>query len=124
MNDLSGSVQAGILGLLGTIIAVLFTWRGVNKVKNDNAKANRDSRFEENLQKRYEEAMTQNSELRAELREAREGHTLLKRELRDQTKRVRNLLELLEPQARQSVQRWVEESGFAPFEEEPRKPRR
>lgn len=59
--------QYGILGLLGTVITVLFAKRAGNKVATDNARANRESRFEDNLQARYEAAMGKISQLHDEI---------------------------------------------------------
>jgi hypothetical protein len=116
--------QGGILTLLLAIITALFAWRGSNKVKTDNSRANRESRFEENLQQRYEAAMARNSELQDELRRERDGKALLMRKARDDGKRIRNLLEMLSDEERKQAERWVQESGFAPFESDPIDPTR
>lgn len=60
-------VQGGVLALFGTVITVLFTKRAHNKVETDNARATRESRFEENLQVRYEAAMGKISQLNDEI---------------------------------------------------------
>lgn len=67
MADLKEWVQPGILGLIGTAVAALFYRRANNKVGHDNARADRESRFEENLQARYEAAMGKISQLNAEI---------------------------------------------------------
>jgi hypothetical protein len=109
-------VQGGILAMLGSIITGLFTWRAVSKVKHDNAKEALDSRHEEAMQRRYDAAMARNSQLEGELRTAKDGRALLERKVREQAKRLNILLEMLGDSERKQAARWIEESGFAPFE--------
>ncbi len=65
--DVGSSAQTGLLTLLGLVITGLFTWLGISKVKHQNAKDAMNSRLDDGLEKRYEAAMAQNSQLRAEL---------------------------------------------------------
>jgi len=67
VDILKDYAASGVITLLVAVIGVLFAKRASNKVENDNAHANRASRFEDNLQKRYEESMARNSELRDEI---------------------------------------------------------
>lgn len=113
--DLSGLQQGGV-ALILALVAGLLGWRGFNKVGNDNARGNRESRFEENLQKRLDAEVAKNSELREELQKARDGRALLERQLHEAKRRTRNLLDLLDDDKRAVVEKWVQDSAFAPFE--------
>lgn len=111
--------QSGLLWLLGLLITGLtglLGWRGHNATRNTNASADRQSRFEENLQKRLEDALKRIDELTTQRDVARDGRALLEQQLRAEKKAKRNLLELLAPDARQAVEKWVQESSFAPFD--------
>lgn len=112
-------MQGSVLGLLGLIITGLFTWRATSKVRSDNAREGRESRFEDNLQKRHDALMARNSELQEELRQARDGRALLERKTRDQARKLENLLEMLGESERKSAERWIRESAFAPFDDKP-----
>jgi chromosome segregation ATPase len=116
-------VQGGLLALLGTILVGLLGWRGINKVKTDNARENRESRFEANLQDRYDAALGRISELNAALQQARDGRALLEKQARQQAKSIQGLLDMLSERERKQVERWVRETGFAPFDDEPPKGR-
>jgi hypothetical protein len=111
----SKEVNGGLLALLTAIITGLFAWWGANRVRNDNARGARESRFEQNLQARYDALQERCDELVEQLQQARDGRALLARQLHEQRHRTKNLLEMLAPEARQAVERWVE-SSFAPFD--------
>jgi predicted transcriptional regulator len=111
----SKEASNGLLYLLGLIVTGLFTWWGTNKVKNENKSGDRHSRFEQNLQARYDALQERCDELVEQLQQARDGRALLARQLHEQKHRTKNLLEMLAPEARQAVERWVE-SSFAPFD--------
>lgn len=118
--DVSG-LQGGILALLATIIVGLLGWRGANKVGNDNARSNRESRFEENLQKRLDAALARNSELREELAQAKDGRALLERRLKERDQKITALLASMGPEERKYAERWMPDSAFAPLSDPPRK---
>ena len=65
-----GYIRDGLIGVLVTLVlglAGLFGWRQHNGVKTANATADRESRFQDNLQQRYDRAMGRISELTDEL---------------------------------------------------------
>lgn len=62
-----GTAQTGIVGLLGAIVAGLLGWRLHSKVKSDNARDRRESRYEDDRQRQYEAVLAKNSELRGQL---------------------------------------------------------
>lgn len=64
--DPKDMAQGGVITLLLGLVGWLFAKRASNVVKNANATDDRNSRFEDNLQKRYEHAMGRISELTAE----------------------------------------------------------
>lgn len=109
-------LQKGLIGLLGALVTALSGWRWFSRVKHENMKDARDSRYEENIAKRLDDALKRVDELTLQRDAARDGRALLERELREEKRKKRNLLELLAPEARIAVSKWVEESGFAPFE--------
>src|SRR6185369_14385511 len=99
--------QKTVFGLLALIIAGLFGWRGLNKVGTDNARANRESRFEDNLQKRYDALTAANSELREECAQLREecvrlkdGRALLERRILERDRKIASLLAMMGPSER------------------------
>lgn len=114
-------IQKGVVGLLLTFIAGLFGWRSFSRVRADNAKEQRESRFEEQLQRRYEAAMARNSELQDLLEKARDGKAQLEQRVRDQSVRLKTLLEMLGENERREAERWIRESEFAPFDPAPQK---
>ncbi len=120
--DTSNDLVKGLIGLLVALVtglAGLLGWRGISGVKHANAGDARQSRFEENLQKRHDALLARNSELQEELRQARDGRALLERKTRDQAKKLENLLEMLGESERKSAERWIRESAFAPFDDKP-----
>lgn len=114
--DLGNHAQTGILALLGTIIAALFTWRGINRVKNDNARENRESRHEENIQDRLDSALHEVRRLNAELLDSKDGRAVLERRFKEARRVNSILLEMLEKDRRESAERWVQASTFAPLD--------
>lgn len=123
MNVSGDEVQKGLLGLLGLIITGLFTWRGISRVKSDNAKDGRQSRYEDRVQDRLDSALQEIKRLSAELNLAKDGRAMLEKDQRE-AKRVNTiLLEMLEKDQRESAQRWVKASKFADLEDLP-KPRK
>jgi len=115
--------QKTVFGLLALIIAGLFGWRGLNKVGTDNARANRESRFEDNLQKRYDALTAANSELREECAQLREecvrlkdGRALLERRILERDRKIASLLAMMGPSERKQAERWMPDSAFAPFD--------
>ncbi len=67
MNLSGDDLQKGILGLVGSILAGLFTWLMASRIKHQNAKDGRESRYEENVQARLEAALGKISELNDEI---------------------------------------------------------
>lgn len=124
--DLGGlNLQGGIVGLLGVVITVLLGVRLNNKVGNDNKRENRASRFEENIQARYDAALATVDQLNRELLIERDRRETQSRRIKERDFRIMNLLEEIErlgsKKAREDVERWMPESTFAPLDERPRK---
>ncbi len=117
MNISGDDLQKGVLGLLGVIITGLFTWRGVSKVKTDNARESRESRFEENQHKQF--AALQDEVKR--LKEQNAEIPVLSRRLHDRDRTIRNLLDSLDSEQQRNARRWAPESAFAPLDEKPPK---
>lgn len=100
-----------------SLLAGTLGWRGISSVRHQNAKETRESRFEDNLQSRHDAALRRIDELQAQLLEARDGKALLTRQLREQIRKTMNLLEVMDPDERKRVERWVKDvSSFAPFD--------
>lgn len=121
--DVGGLAQGGVITLFLAAIGWLFWKRGSNEVKNTNASADRQSTLEENLQDRLEMAVARADSLEIKLRDSLDGRALDARRLKE-AKRVNTiLLEMLEKDKRESAERWVQASTFAPLDELP-KPRK
>jgi uncharacterized membrane protein YccC len=117
-------VQKGLIALLGALatgLMGLLGWRGFGHVRHGNAQDALDSRLQENLAKRLEAETARADKLQERLTKALDGRRMLERQLHDQKRRTQNLLELLAPEAREAVERWVEDSAFPPFDSGPGK---
>lgn len=113
--DSGGAIQYGVLGILGTVIAGLLTWR----LRHDAAQDGRHSRFENNLQDRYDAALAKIEQLQTELQTAQDRRETQARRIRERDLKIRNLLLMLAPNERESAERWMPESAFAPLQELP-----
>jgi hypothetical protein len=104
--DLRDYTPQAITGLIA-LIAGLLGWRGVARVRTDNARDFRVSRHEDNIQKRYDDALAKNSELRDEIDTARSQLAVRERELKEARGRIRALLGMLSPEDRDAAARWM-----------------
>lgn len=116
-----GGYEGGIIAAIVTIVGGLLGWRTFTKVRTDNARDNRESRHEENIQDRLDSALQEVRRLSDELREAKDGRGILERKFVEARRTNVILLEMLEKDQRESAERWVKASAFAPLED-PRRP--
>lgn len=101
----AGLFTAAGVGLLG--------YRTSNKARHENASDSRESRFQDNLQKRHDAVLEQNDRLRAENGEI----PLLKRQLYERDRVIKNLLDSLDAEQQKNARRWAPQSAFAPLED-------
>ncbi len=114
MGELKEYVQPGIITILTALIGGLWWKRASNDVKSQNARNDRESRFEDNLQARYDRAMGRISELTAELDD-------LKHKLAEADKRL-TVVQLISEGDPQRAIAFAQESGFLDFERPLRRP--
>lgn len=120
MEHLKDYIQPGIIALLSTIVVGLLGWRGVNKVGNDNARNNRQSRFEQNLQDQLDAEVAKNTALRDRITRLEK----LELQLKERDRTIRAILQSLTEDERAQVARWIPESAFAPPDIGVKKPKR
>lgn len=106
-------VQWGAVGMLGTLVAGLLGWRGISKVKTDNASESRQSRYEDNVHQERRELLVEVALLRTQAER-------MKARLVERDRTVQALLDILmekDPDQRRHIERWLTESQLAPFED-------
>lgn len=106
-DELTQKGLAALLVALVTGFGGLVGWRGFHRIRDENARDNRVSRLEDNLQVRNEELLARNSELRDELDVERKLRADAERELRTARDRIRALLGQLSPAERAAAVRWM-----------------